>query len=272
VLAGGVALASAAFAVGSQSGDGSAVAARDGGATQADNVRLAPFGAPPPGGDVRMVHRGGPGHGPDAGLSSLADDLGVTEEQLRDAFDALRPSGDPGDELAAALAQSLGVDRAKVEEALEGLRTRHGQDHEQRHGEFAAALAEELGISAENVREAFEAAKPDGDRRGRRHGPRAMLGALATELGVSRAELRAALAAVRPDGPPPGGPGGPGHRGGPGGDLAADLADALGVEEDAVEQALEDFHDSRHDEFAQKLADELGIDVDKVTEALPERP
>ncbi|HEX8083168.1 MAG TPA: Clp protease N-terminal domain-containing protein [Solirubrobacteraceae bacterium] len=267
MLAGCVAVASAAFALGSQSGDGSAAAARDGGSTE----------------NARFVHRGGPG-GP--GLSALADRLGVSEAKLREALDSLRPSGDPADhedELAAALAKSLGLDQAKVDAALEQLRAQHEQEHEQRFDEFAAALAKELGLSADKVKAALDKVKPDrppgppppGERpRFRRHdGPRAMLGALAKELGVSRAKLRAALAAVRPDGP---GRGGPGHHhrspGGPGGPLADELADALGVDADEVEQALEDFHQAKRDEFAQKLADKLGIDVAKVKAALPDHP
>jgi biotin operon repressor/DNA-binding transcriptional MerR regulator len=268
VLAGGVALASAAFAVGSQSGDGSAVAARDGGASRTADSRPADFRG-----------RGGPG----PGFSSLADELGVSEAKLRAALDKLRPAGDPHEELAAALAQSLGIDQAKVDAALEQLRSQHEQEHEQRRDEHAAALAKELGLSEDKVRAALDKLKPDGppgDRRGdRRRGPRAMIGALARELGVSRAKLRAALAATRPDGPPRGGPGGPGrHHGGPGGPggrgeaMASALADALGVDADRVEQALEDFFEAKHDEFAQKLADELGIDVEKVRDALPPRP
>ena len=148
MLAGGVALASAGFAIGSQSGDGSAVAARDGGSAHADDVRLAPFGAPPPGGEIRMAFRAGPGHGPDGGLTSLAEDLGVTEEQLRDALHALRPSGDPGDELAAALAEDLGVEEDAVAQALEDF-------HESRRDAFAQKLADELGIDVEKVKEAL---------------------------------------------------------------------------------------------------------------------
>ena len=54
------------------------------------------------------------------------------------------------------------------------------------------------------------------------------IAALARELGVTRAQLRAALNAV-----------GAGDRPGKG-DLSADLAEALGVEESAVEEILDD--------------------------------
>ena len=194
VLAGGVALASAGFAIGSQSGDGSAEAARDGN-------RSADTRAP--------GHHGGPG------FASLAGELGVSEERLREALEKLRPDRSRDEmqtELAAALAQSLGVEQAKVTEALEGL-------HDRRH----ASRAKRRGAA----RDARALRGPGRHGRGH-HGP-----------------------------------------GGPRGDLAQDLADALGVEAAKVEDALEAFHDARREEFAQKLADELGIDVDEVQDALP---
>ena len=185
-----MALASAGFAIGSQSGGGSADAR--GGDRPADD---------------RIVHlRGGP-----PGFESLAERLGVSEEKLRDALDALRPTGDPGEQLAAALARSLGIEQAKVEAALTKLRSQHARRHEAR-------------------------------------------------------EERS-------------GPPGPGRRGcvvralhGPGGPLGGDLARELGVDADKLRDALDAFHQARHDEFAQRLADRLGIDVDKVKEALPPGP
>jgi biotin operon repressor len=268
-----VALASAGFAIGSQQDDGSAGAA----------------GSEGPGAGERVIHfRGGPGGpgGPGARFGDLAERLGVSEADLRKALEELRPAGDPKDELAAALAQSLNLDQAKVEEALAGLHGSHERRHEEARGEFAAALAEELGLEAGAVEAALDKVKPGPPRRprpGRRlprpPRPDALIGDLAAELGVSRVKLRAALRAVRPDigpgrghgGPGPGhrGPGGPG---GPRGMLADELADALGVEADAVEQALEDFHDAKRADFVKKLAEKLGIEEDKVEEALPPRP
>ena len=52
----------------------------------------------------------------------------------------------------------------------------------------------------------------------------------------------------------------------------AGLADKLGVDQDALQQALRDFHDQedtdRRDEFANTLADALGISPDKVRSGL----
>jgi Mn-dependent DtxR family transcriptional regulator len=245
-----VLLAGAGFAIGSQSGDGSAEAARGG-----DRVA-----------DSRHAHFRGPGFG------SLADDLGVSEEQLREALESIRPDeGDRDDkhaELAAALAKSLGVEESKVTEALEGL-------HEARHNEFADALTEELGIEASKARSVLESLRPDrsADRSGPPRPP--SIATLARRLGVSRAELRAAL---REAGPP--GPGRHHRRGGPGrhglgergAAIAEELAQALGVEAARVEEAFEAFHEAKRDEFAQKLGDALGIDVDKVRDALSDKP
>jgi hypothetical protein len=63
-----------------------------------------------------MLRGGGPGSPGD--LSTLADDLGVSETRLREAMESLRSSGRPQD-LAAALAEELGVSEDKVRDALE---------------------------------------------------------------------------------------------------------------------------------------------------------
>ena len=132
------------------------------------------------------------------------------------------------------------------------------------------------------------------------HGPpgahhRQELAALARELGVSRAKLRAALDAVgagdRPDkgslaadlaealgveasaveeileANRPDGRPGPGGPGGHG-DIVEALASGLNIDEAKVEDALESLHEQRHDAFAAALAEELGLDAAAVEEAL----
>jgi Spy/CpxP family protein refolding chaperone len=121
------------------------------------------------------------------------------------------------------------------------------------------------------------------------------IAALARELGVTRAQLRAALNAVgagdRPDkgdlaadlaaalgveesaveeileANRPDGPRGPG---GPGrhGDLVEALASGLNIDEAKVEDALGQLHEQRRDAFAAALAEELGLDAADVEEAL----
>lgn len=144
-LAGGVVLASAAFAAGSQVDGGSATA--KGGGDRA-GVEPALLPAPPGAGDVTFVHRrGGPG-ARFAPFGDLAERLGVSERRLHDALHAVRPSGHPRDELAESLAKSLDVDADRVREALAAF-------HRSRHEQFAERLAKELGIDADRVKDAL---------------------------------------------------------------------------------------------------------------------
>jgi hypothetical protein len=136
-LTAAIALASGAYALGSQAGDGAAAAA-----SGAADPR-------PP-----FDHRGGP-----PGLSGLADRLGVEEDALQDAMRDLRgamaPPGPPGEEFAKELADELGTTEAKVEAALERVRARHERELEARHAEFAKQLAERLKLDAADVEEAL---------------------------------------------------------------------------------------------------------------------
>jgi hypothetical protein len=246
-LAGAVALASGAYALGSQAGDGSAEAAKSGAQT-----------APPYGGGPGPGRGFGhpPGARPD--LSAVATKLGVTESALQQALEDLRadqpkPQDRRGD-MAQALADALGIDVAKVNAALDKLRPDRGE----RKDDFAAALAKKLGLSTAKVQSALAAQR---DHRG---DP----AALAKALGVTQERLRQAFESLRPDHGPRGGRD---HRGP---DSAA-LAKALGVTQaqltaafDKLMAAHEADEQKRRDEFAQKLADKLNLDVAKVKAAL----
>ena len=70
------------------------------------------------------------------GPSSLADDLGVSETELREAMETLRQSGRQQD-LAAALAEELGVSEDKVREALENAMPQGGGAPPQDGGQMA---------------------------------------------------------------------------------------------------------------------------------------
>ena len=143
VLAGAVALASGAYALGSQA-DGNAEAA----------------GERPAAADRPFLHlRGGP---PGVfGLDRLADRLGVEASELREAFEDVRGDmHDPGEvraEFAADLAKELGTTEAKVEAALERIRERHESEMEDRRDALAEALAKRLNLDASKVKEALEA-------------------------------------------------------------------------------------------------------------------
>lgn len=177
LTAGAVALASGAYAIGTQAGGGSAVAEDS---ASADRPRA-----------------------PDEALNDLADSLGVDRDELRDALADFGKQHKPKlvDEFAGDLADALGKPREEVERALEQLR---------------------------------EDAPPPG-RLGRDCGP-ALLGAglrdLARALDVTPAELRRALTEIRPerhiervDGPA---------------ELAEFLAERFDLSADRVEDALED--------------------------------
>jgi hypothetical protein len=140
-LTGAVALASGAYALGSQAGDGSAVA-NDPPATTAD-----------PGERMRFAHRT---DGPGEHLESLADRLGVEESALRDAFRDLRPAlADRHEDFAEDLAQELGIEADRLEAALERVRERHMREAEQRHEQLAQRLADRLNLDPEDVEEAL---------------------------------------------------------------------------------------------------------------------
>jgi len=196
-LTGAVVLASGAFAVGTQAGDGVAVA---GGAGD----RMAMDGP----------HRGGPfGRQGGAGLQTLADRLGVDAEKLRTALEKVRPqrrSGDRKGELTAALATGLKVPEGRVKAALDRVRPdrpregRRGEGGKPRRGAFAANLARELDVETPAVQAILKK-----QREARRD---ALVTRLAGELGIPAEKVKEALPAARPFGGPgrrPGcGPGG----------------------------------------------------------------
>ena len=107
-LTGAVALASGAYALGSQAGDGDAVAAKNA------NPPALGYGGPPPGRPGPGWHGGGPPM-----LEGLADRLGVDESDLQAALEDIRKATDPRDEFAQQLADALGIDVAKVTAAFD---------------------------------------------------------------------------------------------------------------------------------------------------------
>ena len=266
-LTGALVLASGAYALGSQAGDGSALA---GSGSNATNPRGAGFG-----------HGAAPGR-PHARFESLADQLGVSEAKLRDALRAVRGERRDShevvrDEVVKALASELGISEAKVEAAFDkrmadrrGGRKLHRDGHRgAMRDAFAAQLAKELGVDAAKVRAALDDLRP-------RPGTPPDVGDIAAKIGVSEAKLRDALAAVRPAlrGPRP--PRGLQRRG----EARLDsLAKDLGVEKADLRAALRGIRDdlakqrdAARDEFAADLAKELGISADKVEDVLDSLP
>jgi AraC-like DNA-binding protein len=240
-LAGAVALASGAYALGAQADDGNAAAAKSPGAAPA-------FAGGPGRPGFGHGFRGGPG-GPGAAFDSLADRLGVSEAKLRSALEDI--AKEHRTDFAQKLADTLKIDRAKVDAAFDKLRPKR-PDRPRAPEAFAAALAKELGVTTAKVRAAFEK---------HRNNPTTPT-ELAKELGVSEQQLHDAFHAImgkiRPRGP--------GRR--PGFD---NLAKELGVTQAQLEAAfdkLRDDHEDFRDQFAEELAQKLGIDVSKVQDAI----
>ena len=243
-LAGAVALASGAYALGSQAGDGSAAAAK--------TANTTGYG-PPPGGGLGAWHGGGPGEG----LTGLADRLGVSEAALRKALADL--GNEKRDDIAQKLADALGIDVAKVQSAFDKLRPKREARPRGRHDEFAQTLAKQLNLPVAKVRAALE------QQRDHRGDP----AALADALGVSTAKLRQALATVFKD-HRPGPRGAPGRPGFGRGEAA--FAKALGVTPAKLRAAFEKLRQEKTDAFAAALAAKLNIDPAKVKDALGDEP
>jgi DNA-binding MarR family transcriptional regulator len=256
-----VALSSGAYALGSQAGDGGAIASSSGdaGAAAGGTGAATAIAAS----RTRDRDHDGPG---DRGLSTLADRLGVTPAALRTALQELRATQPSRAarraKVASALAAALNIPVAKVTAALDDA----APDRGAKRDTLSTALAAELKLDAATVRAALDKVLAgrgrDGghDRRGGR-GDR-LAAALATELKVDAAAVRAALDKVRPgrrdrhDG-----------RGRLGG-----LATALGVEPAALRTALQKIATGERNAFAAALAQKLSMDASKVQDALTDLP
>ena len=255
-LAGALVLASGAYAIGSQSGDGAALA----GGTSGASPRSAGHGAPgrPSLRDRRRA------------LADVAQRLGVSEAKLVAALEKLRDQRKTGyDELRAAFAKSLaaelGIPEARVQSALDKRAGNRKLRRDGRRGDlrdaFADELATKLGVTKAKVRAALDDLRAGG---------RPDLAALATRLGVTEAKLRAALRGLRP-GHGRGGPDRHGDRGERLGALARDLGVSEAKLRAALERVRDDFKTQRAevlDEYAADLAKELGISKAKVDDVI----
>ena len=239
VLAGAVALSSAAYGIGTQVGGGSATADSDRGN----------------GGGLRGWTRG-----PAPGFGDLAQRLGVEPAELRDALRDFheRKGSERRDRAVQTLADQLGIPAERVEAGLEELRERH-------QARFSARLARELGVSTDRVEAALERLDDERPR-----DPRAFVEELAGELGLEAKAVHRALWSARPgredrmNGHPPRLP------------LRA-LAGALDVSRGDLRKAFRELQDGardgveqKHDELVRFLAERFDLSTEKVEEALPE--
>jgi hypothetical protein len=146
VVGGALAVASAAYGLGTQAGDGTAVADSQNGQRGA---RAA-------------LDRGGP-----CGFSGLADELGVDESKLEDALRDFRSSRDNGmrADFAADLAAALGISEDRVRSALDEIRQAGPRGPHFHFGPPLRGLARELGVTRSELRKALrEVGEKAGDR------------------------------------------------------------------------------------------------------------
>jgi hypothetical protein len=193
VLAGAVALASAAYGIGTQTGDGTAEAARDRGWE--------------------------PGPGLFMRFEGLADELGVDPDELEDALTdfAEQEKGEIRDAFASALAEALGKPVDEVSAALDKV----GPGESMRPGcaphVSLRRLAAELDVTRAELREALRETRAGVDEPFRDH-HEDLVAFLADRFGLSEERVEEALPEppelgdrprFGPDGPPRFGPDGP---------------------------------------------------------------
>jgi hypothetical protein len=185
VLAGAVALASAAYGIGTQTGDGTAEAARDRGAEPGPSFFMRFDGlAEELGVDsdeleeaLSDFHEQERGEIRDAFATALADALGKPVDEVKAALDAVEPgeSMRPGCAPHVSLrrlAAELDVTRGELRDALR--ETRGGVDapFEDHHQDLVEFLADRFGLSQERVEEALpEPPRMDGPPRFAPGGP-----------------------------------------------------------------------------------------------------
>jgi hypothetical protein len=263
----GVVLSTGAYALGSQAGDGGALASGSN-ASASGSGSGSPSNVSVQGG--RRAFRAGPGRG----LDDLATKLGVSETALRTALEAVRDSKTPDQrraELTQALATALGKTPDQVTSALNSVLPDR-PDRDKVRGDFAADLAKALGIDTAKVQAGLDKARQDfgngngnRDRSGRRGGFDTVVNDIAAATGVDAAKVRSALQDLRPN------RGDRRDRRDRGDDIRQKLATALGVTTDQLDAAFDKVRTQARDQFVTELAQKLNIDPQKVKDALPDR-
>jgi hypothetical protein len=269
LLLAGVGLSSGAYALGSQSGGGRAIAsgANASASSGSSAANVADRQGPR---TVRGLRRGAR----DLGLDALARKLGVSPTALRDALQAIRQAKTPQQRRAdaiQALAGALGKPVEQVTSAVNSVLPDRGTGGPRRfRDDFAAALAKALGVEQAKVQAGLDKARQDfrsnRDRRDRGALRDTFANDIAAATGVDAAKVRSALQSLRPD------HGDRRDRGARRDDIRQKLATALGVSTDALDAAFAKVRTQAVDQFATELAQRLGIDAEKVKDALASFP
>ncbi len=175
-LAGAVALASAAYGIGTQTGDGTAEAARDGD-RRAEPTFFMRFdglaeelGVDPDELEEAMMdfHDQERGEIRDSFASALAEALGKPVDEVKAALDEVGPGegmrrGCAPHVSLRGLAAELDVTRGELRKALRDTRAGVDSSFEQRHEDLVTFLADRLGVSREKVEEALPEPPDPGD-------------------------------------------------------------------------------------------------------------
>jgi hypothetical protein len=263
----GVVLSSGAYALGSQTGDGGALAS--GSNTSASGSSSGGSAGVADVSDNRGPGRAGFRRG-GFGLDDLASKLGVSETALENALKAIRDAKTPEQrrtEATQALATALGKTPDQVTSALNSVLPDR-PDRDKVRGEFAADLAKALGVDVAKVQAGLDKARQDlqgQGRRGRRGNIDTFVNDIASAAGVDAAKVRSALQSLRPKRADRQ------DRRGARDDIRQKLATALGVTTDQLDAAFDKVRTQAADQFATELAQQLNIDVRKVKDALPDR-
>ena len=266
-----VVLSSGAYALGTQTGDGGAIASSgSASASTGPNTAAGATNIAATGSATTRGFRGGPAR---AGFADLAQQLGVSTTALEDALKAIRDEKTPDQrrtEITNALAAALGKPAADVTKALDSVLPDRPDD---RRGDFAAVLAKALGVDQAKVQAGLDKARQDlGKDRGKDNGNHrfergafedTIVDDIASATGVDAAKVRSALQDLRPE---------PGRheRHDARDDIRQKLATALGVTTDQLQTAIEKVATDQRDAFATELAQKLNIDAAKVKDALPD--
>jgi energy-converting hydrogenase A subunit M len=280
LLLAGVVLSSGAYALGSQSGGGRAIASGANASASSGSSASASSGSSPANVSARQgprTVRGLRRGARDFGLDALANKLGVSTTALRDALQAIRQAKTPQQRRAdaiQALATALGKPVDQVTSAVNSVLPDRGTGGPRRfRDDFAAALAKALGVDQAKVQAGLDKARQDlrSSRGNRDRGNRGALrdtfvNDIATATGVDAAKVRSALQSLRPD------RGDRRDRGAHRDDIRQKLATALGVSTDALDAAFKTVATQVRDQFATELAQRLNIDVQKVKDALASLP